>query len=446
MKFSKSVLFALGTGLMFSASDFSLFSIESSNGSSAISIFSQVQAAEDNTRKTKRVPAMRERVYSQLARAQKIADGGDTQAGIEVLDAVKDRLSSLNSYEKAMLFNFYGFLYYGIEDVDNAITSFEKVVADKEGVTDALYMSTLYSLAQLHMQKQDYIRAEQALKNWQTEKNGELNASEHVLFAQVFYQQKNYQKALNSIDNAIAISEQSGEALRENWLILKRAAHYELKQPQQVTRVMEQMVRLYNKPQYWLQLSGMYGEIGEEDKQLAVMEAAWQAGYISKEEDIMTLAQLYVYHQLPYKAALLMQSAMDDGRLAVDLKRLQLLSQSYMLAKEDDKAIPVLVQASEISETGEFDAQLAQAYLNLEQWQKAIESAEQALNRGGVENIGDMHLAMGMGHFNLKRFEQSLLAFAQAEDVPEVRNTAQQWSKYVEKEKGYYVQLAQVQN
>ncbi|TKB44476.1 tetratricopeptide repeat protein [Thalassotalea mangrovi] len=438
MKFSKSVLFVLGSSLLFCAQDWS--------GAATSGIFNQAQAEESPSRKTKRVPAMRERVYGQLARAQKMADAGNAQQGIEVLDAVKDRLSSLNSYEKAMLFNFYGFLYYGIDDIDNAIANFEMVVSDKDGITDALYMSTLYSLAQLHMQKQDYIRAEQALKKWQAEKDGELTANEHVLFAQVFYQQKNYHKALNSIDNAIAISEQNGDELRENWLILKRAAHYELKQPKQVTQVMEQMVRLFNKPQYWLQLSGMYGEIGEEDKQLAVMEASWQAGYITKEEDIMTLAQLYVYHQLPFKAATLLQGAMDDGSLTVNLQRLQLLAQSYMLAKEDDKAIPVLVRASKISDTGEFDAQLAQAYLNLEQWQQAIDAAEQALNRGGIDNVGDMHLAMGIGHFNLKRFEQSLLAFAQAEEIADVAKTAQQWSQYVEREKGYQMQLAQVKN
>lgn len=90
---------------------------------------------------------MRNRVYSQLARAQKLADEGEKIEGFEVLDAVKDNIDRLNSYERAMLFNFYGFMYYGNEDLASAIDSFEQVIAE-QGIPDSLYLSTLYSLAQ----------------------------------------------------------------------------------------------------------------------------------------------------------------------------------------------------------------------------------------------------------------------------------------------------------
>ena len=78
--------------------------------------------------KTKRVPALREKVYSQLARAQKLADDGDAKAGLEALDSIQERSSSMNSYEIAMMHNFYGFIYYNENDLDKAIASFEKVV------------------------------------------------------------------------------------------------------------------------------------------------------------------------------------------------------------------------------------------------------------------------------------------------------------------------------
>ena len=58
-----------------------------------------VQAAEKQ--KTTRVPALREKVYSQLARAQKLADDGDSKAGLDALDSIQARSSSMNSYEIA---------------------------------------------------------------------------------------------------------------------------------------------------------------------------------------------------------------------------------------------------------------------------------------------------------------------------------------------------------
>ena len=68
-------------------------------------------AYAEQEQKTKRVPALREKVYSQLARAQKLADDGDVKGGLEALDSIQERAASMNSYEVAMMHNFYGFIY-----------------------------------------------------------------------------------------------------------------------------------------------------------------------------------------------------------------------------------------------------------------------------------------------------------------------------------------------
>jgi len=403
------------------------------------SVYAAPEVAEKKS--SIRVPAMRNRVYTQLARAQGIADAGDKAGGLAVLDEVKDRLSSLNSYEKAMLWNFYGFMHYASEDLPDAIVHFEKVVAE-EAIPESLRLSTFYSLAQLSMQQQNYAKTIQYLNKWKSINTKPMQAIQHILFAQVFYQDKDYENSLASINSAIAIANNNNESIKENWLILQRANYYELKQPKNVTKVMEQLVRLYGKAEYWLQLSGMYGEIGEEDKQMAVMEAAWQAGYINKPQDIITLVQLYRFHGAPYKAAKVLDNAIAIGSIVANERNLEMLAQSFIAAKDDAKAIPVLKLASDIAETGKFDGQLAQAYLNTEKWQQAIASADKALERGSIDRMGDMHLIIGMSYFNLQKFQESLDAFKVAETIKESSKTAKQWTIYVEKEKGQYAQLA----
>ena len=130
-------------------------------------------AFAESIKATTKVPAMRDRVYTQLARAQKLSDNGDKAAGFEVLDEVKKKINSLNSYEKAMLWNFYGFMHYAQEDVPNAIKSFENVVA-QEAIPETLRVATLYSLAQLAMQSQDYAKSLEFLNQWQTANNKPL--------------------------------------------------------------------------------------------------------------------------------------------------------------------------------------------------------------------------------------------------------------------------------
>ena len=61
---------------------------------------------------TERVPALREKVYGQLARAQEQADNGNVQEGLSILSDIEGKADSMNSYERAMLWNFYGFMYY----------------------------------------------------------------------------------------------------------------------------------------------------------------------------------------------------------------------------------------------------------------------------------------------------------------------------------------------
>jgi len=397
-------------------------------------------AAEPKSEQTEsvKVPAMRNRVYAQLARAQKMADEGQKTEGLEVLDTVKDRINSLNSYEKAMLWNFYGFMYYGNDNLSSAIESFEKVVAEK-AIPKSLRGSTLYSLAQLSMQQQDYDKSLSYLNIWKKVNAKPLTSTQQMFFAQIYYQNKNYIESLAYVNEAVEQMTAKNEIPKENWLILQRANYYEL-----VVKVIEDLVRYHDKPKYWIQLSGMYGEIGEEEKQLAIMESAYQAGYVTSSQDIITLVQLYRFHGVPYKAADLLSKAIEKGEVAAEEKYLDMLAQSFISAKDDEKAIPVLVKAAEIAETGKFDAFLAQSYLNLEKWELAIASAKTAIKRGGVDRLGNMHLVIGMSNFNLKKFDESLNAFKDAQQLKESAKTAKQWYNYVEREKNTHINLAMI--
>ncbi len=216
-------------------------------------------AASPNTRKT---PALRAKVYEQLARAQALADAGKTTEALAALDKVRDKSSSMNSYELAMMHNFYGFIAYNAEQYDKAIKAFEQVVA-QDDIPETLELSTLFSLAQLHMMQGNYDKTLTFIDRWEKLNKAPVKASTFLLKAQAMYQLKDYQRASGFINQAVAMVEQEGKVPEENWLVLQRAVYYELKQPKQVTAVLEKMVQHYNQGKYWLQLGGMYGEIGE---------------------------------------------------------------------------------------------------------------------------------------------------------------------------------------
>ena len=111
------------------------------------------------------------------------------------------------------------------------------------------------------------------------------------------------------------------------------------------------------------------------------MEAAHQMGYIETGADMFNLAQLYYYHPVPIKGAEVMEEAIATGKLERNYKNLRFLSQCYSASKGNDKAIPVMTAAAELSEDGELNAQLAQIYLNTDKWDLAIENSKIALER-----------------------------------------------------------------
>lgn len=385
-------------------------------------------------KKTKRVPALREKVYSQLARAQKLADDGDVQAGLEALDGIKARVSSMNSYEIAMMYNFYGFIYYNENQLNKAIQSFEMVVAE-EGIPESLRLSTTFSLAQLAMANSDYSKVSNYLDSWDTINTGVIPDSYYTLRAQSHYQLKQFEKALPYINTVISISESKGEVPKENWVVLQRALYYSLNKPNDVILVLEKMVSLYNKPNYWVQLAGMYGEVGRDKKQLDTFEAAYQQGFINSRSEFMQLAQVYNFNGLSFKAAEVLKQALELNIVENNAKNNAFIAEAYIQAREDELSLPYFKQASNLSTNGNYEQRLAEVYINLELYEEAADSARSALEKGDLLNEANAYVALGMAQYNLTNFDASILAFEQAEKHKKSSRMARQWIKYVKKEK-----------
>jgi len=385
-------------------------------------------------RKTRRVPALRSRVYEQLSRAQTAGDAGNVAEAIAILDEVRDKDNSMNGYEKSMMYNFYGFIYYNNEDLEKSIESFEQAAA-QDPIPEKFEQTTLFTLAQLYMATGKFEKSIEKLEQWEALNNGVIPPKNFVLKAQAHYQNKNYAESARYIELAIDGHEADGYLPDEGWLILQRAVYYEMKQPEKVKEILAKMIRLYDNPKYWIQLAGMYGELGQEKRQLAMMESAYQLGYVESASDIFNFAQLYYYHEAPFKAAALMDQALKNGLLERNLRNLKFLSICWTSAKEQDKAIPVLIEAAELAEDGELDAQLAHLYYNSDNFDSAIASSNTAIAKGGLSNQGSVHMLLGLAHYNQKDFVKALDELAKAEEFKSSRAAAQQWKQFVGREK-----------
>ena len=156
------------TNTLLSALAFAFASATVSVPSMLVASDAVAQEQKASEKKTRRVPTLRGKVYEQLARAQTAADeAGNVEEAISILKEVEDKSDSMNAYEKAMMYNFFGFIYYNNEDYTKALESFAKVV-EQQPIPEKFEMTTLFSLAQLNLMQGNYDDTITYLERWES--------------------------------------------------------------------------------------------------------------------------------------------------------------------------------------------------------------------------------------------------------------------------------------
>ncbi len=382
-------------------------------------------------RETRRTPAMRERIYSMLAEAQACSEIDDIECAQKKLAEVRAR-DDLNSYETAQMWNFYAFIYFGQDNYREAITAYEMVLMQPE-LPLAMETNTLFTLTQLYFQQEDYQKSLDTLDQWfgVAENPG---PDPYYLRAQIYYQLQQYRDGIEPILQAIEVAEVQGRELRENWYRLLNVFYFELEDYPNVINVLRTIIESWPKREYFVQLSAIYGQEGEDDKQLALYETAFEAGWLQRSNEFVQLSQLLLQAETPVKAALIMEAGLDEGVVESTENNWRVLAQAWQLAREDQKAIPALSRAAGLSDDGELNLRLAQSHQNLEQWQECIDAAREGLDKGDLRRADQGHMILGACLFNLDEYTQARNAFETAGEDSRSRTASRSWIQYVNSE------------
>jgi tetratricopeptide (TPR) repeat protein len=255
-----------------------------------------------------------------------------------------------------------------------------------------------------------------------------------MIEGQALFQLGRYDEALVPIKTAIDMYRSQGQKPRENWLLLLRVIYFEQKEYELMIDVVKELIAYYPKDTYILTLAGIYSELGDTKKQLALTEVLYEKGMLNTSSHITNLANLYLLHGLPYKAASLLDKEMKTNIVESNERNLRLLSQAWYQAREDEKAIPPLERAAAMTNDGELYIRLAQAHLNLEHWSEAASAVEKGLKAGSLKRNDTANIMLGMALFNQKRLEQARRAFERAATDSRSQRAATQWIAYVDSE------------
>ena len=190
-------------------------------------------------RQTKKTPALREKIYKVLSEAQAAAEANKQTDALKTLDRLKKN-SSLNSYEMAMMWKFYAYIYYSQDKYDQAINAYEQVLK-QDALPEALETEALYSTAQLYFVKENYKKAIEYINRWFALVDSPKPQA-YIMLGQAYYQTGEMNKALKPIQNAISMEENKGKIPKESWYLLLRAIYFEKNDYKSAAVVMEKLV------------------------------------------------------------------------------------------------------------------------------------------------------------------------------------------------------------
>ena len=389
---------------------------------------------------------------------EKEEDDPDWVEARRILTELLNIRDELKSYDRSVMWNYWGYIYFSDEDYDQAMYAYEQLLKEPEA-TIPLRTSSLLTLAQLNLVKENWDKGIRLILQWMEEVET-ITAQSYYLLASAYFQKEDYVRARSSMEEAIRLAEVEGYRPRENWYVLLAACFNELKDRKIISEaysleqqlgIYEILVNYYPKKLYFLQLGGTYQQMDREEDYMITLKAAFDKDLLDKEGEYLALAQLLLISKNPYWAAQVLVAGQNKKTIIVNKetnkeelvpvikdteKNLKLLADSWRMAQEIDKAIPVLEKAAKMSKDGDTYILLGNLYLFEDRIEESIKAIEAGLKKPKVKSRSQAQLVLGQAHFEIENFEEAKKQFrAAARDKDKrIKKTANSWIKYAENE------------
>ena len=355
----------------------------------------------------------------------------------------------LTESDKAQMYYYFAYIDSINEDLKSAKRNYIKFLSI-EDADPRLKSNVISMLGQLSYSEGNYKTAIDYMEQWISMEANPSSLGFDIIAAS-YWQLKDKKKALKFSERALCVAKANKSKPKESTYNLLIALYNENERIKDMLPLFEELVRFYPKKRYWTQLSGVYGELKEEKKQLSSLEAAHDQRLLDKETEYVSLYQLLMRAEAPLKAARVMQYGIEKEFVKEDEKHLKYLAQGWHMAQELDKAEPVYEKAAIKSEEGELYVFLGQIYLATDRYKKAKQALQLGLKKGKLKDPVTVNILLGQVAYELQDFEDATKFFRTAIDrlsdikikdkearekkQDKLRTQALNWLTYTEKEK-----------
>ena len=376
------------------------------------------------------------------------AENEDFIKAENVLNKMKSD-SSLTESDKAQMYYYFAYIDSVNDDLKSAKQNYMKFLSIEES-DPRLKSNVISMLGQLSYAEGSFKTAIDYMEQWIAMEANPSSLGFDIIAAS-YWQLKDKKKALKFSERALCVAKANKSKPKESTYNLLVALYNENERVNDMLPLFEELVRFYPKKRYWTQLSGVYGELKQEDNQLSALEAAHDQRLLDKETEYVSLYQLLMRAEAPLKAARAIEYGIQNEFVEENEKHLKYLAQGWHLAQELDKAEPVYEKAAKKAKEGELYIFLGQIYLATDRYKKAKQALQLGLKKGKLKDPVTVNILLGQVAYELQDFEDATKFFRTAIDrlsdikikdkearekkQDKLRTQALNWLTYTEKEK-----------
>lgn len=249
----------------------------------------------------------------------------DMDTVIQILTELRNDAENLKSYDRSVMWNSWGYVYFSDGKYDLSKDAYVKVINEPE-VTIPIRVSALLTLAQLNLVQENYKEGVRLILQWMEEVE-KVTAQSWSLLGQAYFQLGDFKKSKSSMETAVSMAEEEGYKPKENWYVIMAACINELKNDIGEKEslllqadIFEILVNLYPKKLYFIQLGGVYGQLDRERDYMITLKAAHTKDFLDKESEYLALAQLLLLNENPFWAANVLVSGQQKMIVIIDEK------------------------------------------------------------------------------------------------------------------------------
>ena len=335
-----------------------------------------------------------------------------------------------SAYDQHVIYEMLKVAYVRTQNYADAAKVMEAEI-DDGFVPPSEMQGLVRGLAQVNYQIKNYEKAiefgNRAIKG------GFADEELRTLVGQAYYLKGDWKGTLHYEEGVVDNLIKEGRTPKSEALQLILSACVKLNDQPCETRALERVVTYYPKPDYWYQLLFTLRQqtSGNDANTLQTYRLMSEVDVLKNPEDYTEMAQLALEAGSPGEAQRILEKGIAKGVFTdqrAKQKNERLLENAKKAAATDQAALQRIAKEAETAPTGAKNVGLGLAYFGYGQYDQAVEAISKGISKGGLRNEGEARLLLGIAQLKAGHKEDATKTFHAVKGDPSLERLANLWT------------------